>query len=50
MGGATPTIASSPIFLQNIYIGTVVTSIKFDVSCYYSFANIPILLLTYNSR
>ena len=52
MGGATPTKASSPIFVQNIYtyIQTVDTCTKFEVFCCYSFSNIPILLLAYNSR
>ena len=43
-----PTIASSPIVVQNIYIETVVTCKKFKVSCWYSFSNIPILLLVGN--
>ena len=50
MGGAMPTIASLAIFVQNIYIETVVTCIKFEISCCYSFSKIPILLLAYNSR
>ena len=36
MGGATPTIASLAIFVQNIYIETIVACIKFEVSCCYS--------------
>ena len=47
--GATPTIASPTIFVQNIYIETVVTCTKFVVSCCYNFSNIPILLLAYDS-
>ena len=47
MGGATPTIANLSIVVQNIYIETVVTCTKFEVS-YCSFSNIPILLLVYN--
>ena len=50
MGGATPTIASLPIFVQNIYFETVVTCTKYEVSCCYTFSNIPTLLLAYNSR
>ena len=34
MGGATPTINSSPIFVKNIYIETVVTCTKFKVYLY----------------
>ena len=49
MGGATPTIASLAIFVENIYFETVVTCTKFEVSCCYSFSNITILLLAYNS-
>ena len=50
MGGVTPTYARSPIF-ENIYIETVlvVSCTKFEVSCYYSFSKIAILLLAYNS-
>ena len=32
MAGATSTIASSPIFVQNIYIETVVTFAKFRIT------------------
>ena len=49
VGDETPTIASTPIFAKNIYVETVGTCKKFEVSCCYSFSNIPILLLAYNS-
>ena len=49
MGGAMRTIVSSPIFVQNIYIVTVVNCTKFKISCCYIFFNKPILL-AYNGR
>ena len=50
MGGATLTTASVPIFVQNIHIEANASRTKFELSNFYSFPDIKILLLTLYER